>query len=45
MRVKCLEVNGIYNFVINNMDEAEPFVVTMHQYEDTKHTPFKHVKA
>ena len=45
MRVKCLEFNGIYNFVINNVDEADPFLMAMHQYEYTKHTPFKHVKA
>ncbi|CAI9279980.1 unnamed protein product [Lactuca saligna] len=45
MRVKCLEFNKIYNFVINNVDEDDPFAVAMHRYEDTKHTPFKHVKG
>ena len=45
IRVKCLEFNEIYNFVINNVDEGDLFAVTMHQYEDMKHTLFKHVKA
>ena len=27
MRVKCLEFNGIYNFVINNVHEGDLFVV------------------
>ena len=29
MKVKCVEFNGIYNFVINNVHEGDPFVVAM----------------
>ena len=47
MRAKCSEFNGIYNFVINNIREADinPVNVAKEQCENKNDQRFRHVKT
>lgn len=47
MRVKCRVYDRICNFIINNVNEDNITLVAvvMHQYKDTNHRLFTHLKV
>lgn len=45
MRATCREFDELYNHVINDADENDLVDMTMYQYEEIKHRPFKYLKV